>query len=151
MPEKQIRVIIADDHVIMREGLALLLGDEPDIEVVGLAGNGREAIAVTQEQHPDVALLDIAMDDMTGLEVTRHVMKQLPETKIVIVTMHEEKAFFLEALDAGAVGYFLKGSDSRELIETIRTVYNGGKYISPSMSAGSLSEYIKPNDSPSLS
>ncbi len=144
MSEKQIRVIIADDHAIMREGLVLLLEDEPDIEVVAVAGSGHEAIAVTQAHKPDVALLDIAMDDMTGLEVTRRVLAEQPDTRIIIVTMHEEKAFFLEALEAGATGYFLKGSDSHELIETIRTVHDGGLYLSPAMTAGLIKSYVKP-------
>ena len=136
MPEKQIRVVVVDDHAIMREGLVLLLEDESDIEVVGTAESGEGAIAAIQEHNPDIALVDIAMDDMTGLEVTRRVLARQPDTKIIIVTMHEEKAFFVEALEAGAVGYFLKGSDSRELIETIRTVYNGGRYLSPTMTTG---------------
>lgn len=135
MPEKQIRVVVVDDHAIMREGLVLLLEDESDIAVVGAAESGQGAIAAIQEYNPDVALVDIAMDDMTGLEVTRRVLAQQPDTKIIIVTMHEEKAFFVEALEAGAVGYFLKGSDSRELIKTIRTVYNGGLYLSPTMTS----------------
>ncbi len=133
MPEKQIRVVVVDDHAIMREGLALLLEDEPGIEVVGAAESGQGAIAAIREHNPDIALVDIAMDDMTGLEVTRRVLAQQPDTKIIIVTMHEEKAFFVEALEAGASGYFLKGADSRELIETIHTVYNGGRYLSPTM------------------
>ncbi len=151
MPEKQIRVVVVDDHAIMREGLVLLLEDEPDIEVVAAAGSGQGAIDAIQEHDPDVALVDIAMDDMTGLEVTRRVLAQQPDTKIIIVTMHEEKAFFVEALESGAVGYFLKGSDSRELIETIRTVYNGGLYLSPTMSAGLTKPYIKPDNTMSMS
>ncbi len=150
MPEKQIRVVVVDDHAIMREGLVLLLEDESDIAVVGAAESGQGAIAAIQEHNPDIALVDIAMDDMSGLEVTRRVLARQPDTKIIIVTMHEEKAFFLEALEAGAAGYFLKGSDSRELIETIHTVYNGGCYLSPTMTDGLTNPAIKPDDTTSV-
>jgi len=133
MIDQLIRLIVVDDHAIMREGLVKLLEDEPDLQIVGLASNGREAIELTQQKAVDVILLDIVMEDMNGLEAARQILSAQSEAKIIIITMYEEKAFLQEALQAGAKGYFLKGSNSIELIQTIRTVYRGGTYLSPKL------------------
>ncbi len=142
MTNKLIKIILADDHFLMREGLASLLGDVPDIQIVGLAENGAEAIIQAQKYRPDIALMDISMEGIDGLEATRQILALLPNIKVIVLTMHEEKAFLLEALKAGAVGYFLKGSDSNELIRTIRSVHKGEVYISPKIAGGLVEEYL---------
>jgi two-component system response regulator NreC len=132
-----IRIVIADDHIVVREGLAALLEDEPDFKVIGQASTGAEAIALIRHRRPDIALLDISMSDMTGLEVARRCKPELPEVQIIILTMHEEEAFFFEALRIGASGYVLKGAPSDELLSAIRAVHEGGVYL-PTKLAGFL-------------
>lgn len=143
-----IQLIIADDHTIVREGLVSLLEDEPDLKVVGQAGTGREAVALARRHRPDIALLDITMPDMTGLEATRAITAELPEVKVLILTMHEEEAFFFEALRAGAAGYVLKGAGSDELLSAIRAVHEGGVHL-PAKLAGSLvRDYLERHPEP---
>ncbi len=143
MVRKQIKLLVVDDHAIMREGLVRLLEHESDLKVVGLANNGREAIDMAKQKKADVILLDIVMDDMSGLEAARQILSIQPEIKVVMITMYEEKAFFFDALRAGARGYFLKGSDSNELIHTIRNVHKGGTYLDPKMAGWLVEEYLK--------
>ncbi len=143
MKGKPIRLIIADDHGIVREGLAALLSPEPDIEVVGLAGTGREAIVLVRAKRPDLALLDITMPDMNGLEATRHITTYYPEVRVLILTIHEEETFFFEALRAGASGYVLKGASSEELLMAIRAVHEGGVYLPPMLARHLAREYIR--------
>ena len=137
-----IRLIVADDHVVMREGLAGLLEDEPDIIVVGQASNGHEALDLIRQQHPDIALLDITMPDMSGLEVASQSAAYLPKVKILFLTMHEEDAFFFAALRVGAAGYVLKGAPSKELLNAIREVYNGGVYLTPKLAGALVHDYL---------
>ena len=132
-----IRLLLADDHVVMREGLAALLADEPDLKVVAQAEDGCQALALINRHRPDVALLDISMPHKTGLEVTRHLAAEDLDVRILILTMYEEETFFFEALRYGAAGYVLKGAHSDELIGAVRTVYEGGVYLPPQL-AGSL-------------
>lgn len=147
---KPIRLILADDHVVMREGLAALLEDEPDLVVVGQAGNGREAIALVHRHRPDIALLDITMPDMTGLEVAGQIGATAPEVRILILTMHEEEAFFFEALRAGAAGYILKGVHSEELLGAIRVVHEGGVYLPPKLAGRLVQDYLERHPQPLL-
>ena len=133
MTNSTIRLIIVDDHAIMREGLVNLLGHDPDLHIVGLASSGREAVALAQREVVDVILLDIVMDDMTGLEAARQILTAKPDVKIVMMTMYEEKAFIQEARQIGVSGYFLKGSNSTELMQVIRLVHEGGSYVSPKL------------------
>lgn len=135
MSDQPIRLLVVDDHDIMRQGLVRLLQHEDDLDVVGLADNGRQAIILAGLVKPDVILMDIVMDDMGGLDATREILAELPRVKVIMLTMYEEKAFFEEALAAGARGYFLKGSDSAELAKTIRIVHQGGTYFSPRLAA----------------
>lgn len=146
---KPIRLIIADDHVVVREGLVALLEDEPDLEVVGQAGTGREAIAVVTQHQPDIALLDITMPDMNGLEATREIVARLPQVNVLILTMHEEEAFFFEALRAGAAGYVLKGGGSEELLGAIRAVHEGGVYLPPALAGRLVQDYFNYRSTPS--
>jgi len=133
MTNSTIRLIIVDDHAIMREGLVTLLGDEPDLQIVGLASGGREAVELAQQEAVDVILLDIVMDDMTGLDAARQILAAKPDVKIVMITMYEEKAFIQQAKQIGVSGYFLKGSNSSELMQVIRLVHEGGTYLSPKL------------------
>lgn len=137
-----IRVLIADDHVVMREGMSLLLEAEPDIEVVGQAGDGQEAWKRALELKPDVILMDITMPRKSGLEVTQHLQNTLPETRILILTMHEGDEFFFRTLQAGASGYVLKGASPDELLTAIRAVHEGGVYLYPTMAAKLMNDYL---------
>jgi len=147
---KPIRLIIADDHAVVREGLAAMLEDEPDLQVVGLVGTGREAVALARQQQPDIALLDITMPDMNGLEATRQLMAAQSMVKVLILTMHEEEAFFFEALRAGAAGYVLKGAGSEELLSAIRAVHEGGVYLPPKLAGGLVRDHLERYPQPPL-
>ncbi|MEK7872755.1 MAG: response regulator transcription factor, partial [Chloroflexota bacterium] len=120
---RRVRLVVADDHTLLLQGLVALLKEEPKLEVVGQATTGRKALDEVRRLRPDIALLDITMPDMNGLEVTRAVTAQFPEVKVLILTMHEEEAFFFEALRAGASGYVLKGASGEELLSAIFAVY----------------------------
>jgi two-component system response regulator NreC len=137
-----IRLIVADDHVVMREGLVALLKDEPDLKVVGQASNGREALDLIRHHRPDVALLDITMPDMSGLEVASQCAAYLPQVKILFLTMHEEDTFFFAALRVGAAGYVLKGAPSRDLLNAIREVHGGGVYLTPKLAGALVHDYL---------
>lgn len=151
MKVKPIRMIIADDHEVLREGLAALLQDDPSIEIVAQASNGRDAVDLAHEFKPDIVLLDITMDEMTGLEAIRHLQ---PDTRVIFLTMHIETEFFFEALRLGAHGYFLKGSHTDELIGAIHAVHKGGVYLPPQLAGNIVSEFLgdlgeSPLDKPS--
>lgn len=133
----RLRLVVADDHTLMLQGLVALLKDEPNVEVVATATNGRQALEEIKRFHPDIALLDITMPVMNGLEVTREVVAHFPEVKVLLLTMHEEEAFFFEALRVGASGYVLKDASSEELLPAIFAVYEGGVYLPPKL-AGML-------------
>jgi two-component system response regulator NreC len=137
-----IRLIVADDHIVMREGLVALLNDEPDLRVVGQASNGREALDLIRQHQPDIALLDITLPDMSGLEVASQCATMAPQVKILFLTMHEEGAFFFAALRVGAAGYVLKGAPSRELLNAIRDVHAGGVFLTPRLAGALVHDYL---------
>lgn len=149
-PSETIRLIIADDHVIVREGLVALLEDESDLAVVGQAGTGREAVRLAHQYRPDIALLDITMPDGNGLEAARHILADIPEVKVLILTIHDEEAFFFEALRAGAAGYVLKGAGSDELLSAIRAVNEGGVYLLPKLAGKLVQDYLDHHPQPLL-
>ncbi len=126
-----IRVVIADDHRLMRTGLRRLLEMEPDMEVVGEAADGREAIEVSLREHPDVVLMDISMPGLGGIEAARTITGQLEGTRILFLTIHGEEQYVLEAIQAGAAGYVLKDISSATLVEAVRRVARGGAYVDP--------------------
>ncbi len=137
-----ITLVIADDHVIMREGLAMTLNNEPDLKVVAEASNGRDVLTLIQQHQPDIALLDITMENMTGLEVARQSQANFPHVKLIFLTMHEDTEFFFEALRSGASGYVLKGSRTNVLLAAIRAVHKGGIYLSPQLAGELVDEFF---------
>jgi DNA-binding NarL/FixJ family response regulator len=141
-----IRVIIVDDHAIMREGIAALLAIHDDIEIVGEAADGREALAVVSELSPDVVLLDISMPLMDGLEATRRIRKARPDTNVLILTQHEDKEYVLSAVKAGAAGCISKKAVSSELVSAIRAVYRGGSFLYPSVAKLLIEDYLQRTD-----
>jgi two-component system, NarL family, response regulator NreC len=138
----KIRIIIADDHAIVREGVRLLLQSQPDIEVVAEASNGREAVAKARQLLPDIVLMDIAMPQMNGLEATALIKRELPQVEVLALTMHDEYEYFLEVLRHGASGYVLKGASSDQLLTAIHAVQDGGVYIHPSVAKSLVTDYI---------
>jgi DNA-binding NarL/FixJ family response regulator len=139
----KIRVLIADDHVIVREGLRTLLEAQSNIEVVGEATGGEEAVNKTKDVQPDVVLMDITMPGMNGLEATRQIRKNSPDVKILVLTMHEDDDYFFSILEAGASGYFIKGGSSSELISALQAVWRGDVFIYPTMAKKLLSDYLQ--------
>jgi len=129
-----ITTIIVDDHVIMRDGLRGLLEEESDIEVVGEADNGRDAVKIVLEKTPDIVIMDIAMHDMNGIEATRQIKKENSKIKIIALSMQSERQIVIGMFRAGASAYLLKDSTSIELVEAIRAVYLGRKYLSEKIS-----------------
>jgi NarL family two-component system response regulator LiaR len=127
----KIRALVVDDHPIVREGICALLAVVGDIEVVGEAANGSEAIDMVRELQPDVVLMDIAMPIMGGLEATRRICREFPRTKVLILTQYDDKEYVLPVIEAGAAGFVSKAAASSELILGIRSVYRGDSYLSP--------------------
>ncbi len=140
---KKMRVLIADDHVIVREGLLAILQAQPDIEVVGEATDGKQAVTRTKELRPDIVLMDITMQGMNGLEATYQIKQDYPDVKILVLTMHESDEYFYKMLTAGASGYFVKGGSSSELISALRVVWQGDVFLYPSMAKKLLSDYLQ--------
>ena len=137
------RVLIADDHLIMREGLRALLESREGIEVVGEATNGQEAVEQVAGLRPDIVLMDISMPVMNGLDATRAIKKANPDVKILILTMHEGDAYFFNILEAGASGYFIKGGSASELISALQAVAGGDVFLYPTMAKKLLVDYLQ--------
>lgn len=127
----RIKIILADDHVLIREGFKSLLGKSPDFEIVGEAEDGRSLIELVKQTPTDVILVDITMPGLTGVEAMEQLKKSNPDLKFIILSMHEEREYVLNSVKTGAEGYLLKNVERKELENAITTVYNGGKYFSP--------------------
>ena len=136
-----IRVLLADDHAIMRQGLRMVLSAESGIEVVGEAEDGREAVALVERLHPDVVVMDISMPHLNGLEATRQIRQRFPEVQVVILTMHENRAYYLQFARVGAAGCVLKRSLGTELMTAIQAAARGESYLPPSIAATVLADY----------
>ncbi len=131
---KKFRIIIAEDHTILREGLRSLLSSSPDFEIVGEAEDGREAIRCVEKLKPDLILTDLSMPRMNGMDAIWEIKRRSPETKILVLTVHKTEEYILAALQAGADGYLLKDSTHAELLMAVKHVLSGKHYISPGIS-----------------
>ena len=138
-----IDILLAEDHAVMRTGLRLVLERQPDFRVVGEASDGREAVGLAQQHKPDVVVMDIGMPNLNGIEAARQVTASLPQTCVVILSMHSDEAYVLRALKAGARGYLLKESAESDLIAAIRAVHNGKAYFSPAVSRMLVEDYVR--------
>ncbi len=141
MPDERIRVLIADDHELFRRGLRMVLEDEDDIEVVGEAGDGTDAVALTSETVPDVVVMDVRMPEVSGIDATAQIKEELPHTKILMLTISDEEDDLYEAIKAGANGYLLKEISIDEVGDAVRSVHGGQSLISPSMASKLLDEF----------
>ncbi|MBI3176941.1 MAG: response regulator transcription factor [Chloroflexi bacterium] len=139
---KPIRVLIADDHTIVRAGVRLLLEAEPDMEVVGEALTGDEAVVAAESLKPNVILMDISMPGLNGMEATGKIKARFPEIQVLVLTMHRSDEYFFEVLKAGASGYVLKGAETNELIGAIRAVARGEVFLYPTMAKQLLRDYL---------
>lgn len=138
-----LRLVLADDHTVVREGLRALLESESDFEVVGQANNGDEVVPLVRDLHPDVVVLDLMMGGKSGLDVTRELTERYPATRVLILSMHQSEAYVLEALRNGAAGYALKQAEAGELERAIREVAAGRRYLSPPLSERALDAYAR--------
>ena len=139
-----IRVLIADDHAIVRTGLRALIHSEPTMELVGEASGGYEAIDLIEKTMPEILVLDLSMPDIDGIAVTRKIKPQFPSVRILVLTIHEDEALLRAVLKAGAAGYILKGAAEAELISAIHTIMRGELYVDPSMVRKLLSDEVPP-------
>lgn len=139
---KKIRVLLADDHAVLRAGLRALLNAQPDIEVVGEAGDGAQALQLAQALAADIALLDISMPGMDGLAALRQMCRLCPQTRAVVLTMHEEAGFLRQVLEAGGAGYVLKRAAESELLAAIRAVRRGEVFVDPAMTRELVQAYL---------
>jgi DNA-binding NarL/FixJ family response regulator len=138
-----VRILVVDDHVLMREGLVSMLAEEPDFEVAGEAANGRQAVALAGKLAPDVVVLDIAMPDLNGIDAARRIHSRLPNVKIIALSRHKEHRSVLDMLKAGAAGYLPKSCAFEELGRAIRSVCSGRMYLSPEVTAPVLKDLVK--------
>ena len=132
----RIRCVIADDHALVRQGIRRLLQDESDVEVIGEAGDAAEALKSVMELRPDILLMDVGMPGFSSFEAARIVQRDLPGTRVVFLTMHEDQDYVMEGLQAGASGYLLKDTPAAKLISVLREVHQGGKFVSPEVLGG---------------
>jgi two-component system, NarL family, response regulator NreC len=144
----QIRILLADDHTIIRSGVRLLLEQQPDFKVVAEANDGREAVELVSKHHPEVAVLDIGMPQLNGIEATRQIVAFCagggePVTQVVILSMHADEGYVLRALKAGARAYILKNSAEADLIRAVRSVADGKSFFSPVISKMLLEDYVR--------
>ncbi len=141
MSDRVIKILLVDDHTIVRQGLKLILSAHPDLNVIGEAANGREAVEAAQRLRPDVIVMDVAMPEMNGIEATRQLIQANPRTRVLVLSMHKEPVYVREILRAGARGYILKDAIDTELLNAVRSVGQGDGYISPAVSGALLSDY----------
>jgi DNA-binding NarL/FixJ family response regulator len=143
MSERTItRILLADDHALVRRGVRLILDGEPDLTVVAEAGDGAEAIDKARSHHPDLAILDIAMPRMTGLQAARELSRRQPDLRILILTMYDNEQYFFEALRAGASGYVLKSVADRDLVEACRAAMRGEPFLYPGAITALIRNYL---------
>ena len=137
------RILVMDDHTLIRRGIVGLLSSQPDMEVVGEAGNGQDALACAEKLSPDVVLMDIGMPGMNGLEATKNIKDLRPGTHVLVLTVHDREDYLFQALRAGAAGYILKGADVQDLLSAIRSVRDGQVYLYPTMTKKLLADFLR--------
>ncbi len=143
MPEKIIRILLADDHSVVRRGFGMILAAQSDLEVIGEAANGREAVEQAERLQPDLVVMDVSMPELNGIEATRRVLEVAPRTRVLALSMHRDAVYVREILRAGAVGYLLKEAGDDDLLAAVRAVAQGQGYLSPAVSDAVLSDYRK--------
>jgi len=143
-------IVLAEDHQILRQGLKMMLGAEKAFRLVGEAGDGLEAVRIVKATKPNVLVLDLMIPHLHGLEVTRQLSKDCPRTKIVILSMHADEPYVVEALRSGALGYVLKECTAANLIEAIQSVASGKRYLSPALAERALAAFFQNPSEPGL-
>ncbi len=138
---RRIRILLADDHAVVRQGFKMILSAQPDMEIVGEAGNGREAVELAEQLHPDIVVMDVAMPELNGIEATRRLSASAPHSRVVALSMHKDSVYVREILRAGARGYLLKDSPAPDLLAAVRAVASGEGFLSPAVSDAVLNDY----------
>jgi len=140
---KKVKLMLVDDHKIVRQGIKKLLEEEPDLQVAGEAANGREAVKKATELKPDVILMDITLSNLNGLEATKQIKKVLPDVKVIMLTMHKNEEYVLQSFQAGASGYILKEGAVEELVSAIRSIHQDKSFLSPTISKTLIDAYLR--------
>jgi len=136
-----IRILLADDHVLVRQGFKLILAEQPDMQIAGEAANGREAVEQAEKLQPDIVVMDVTMPELNGIEATRRITTAAPRARVLALSMHKDAVYVREILRAGARGYLLKDSADADLIAAVRSVAKGEAYLSPAISDAVLTDY----------
>jgi DNA-binding NarL/FixJ family response regulator len=139
----RLRILLADDHTIVRQGLRKVIEERPEWEVVAEAGDGREAVRQAEEHKPDIAIVDVAMPLLNGIETARQIKRKAPDTRIIVLTMHADEAYVTQMLQAGASGYLLKDSADVDLIQAVAEVSRGRSFFSPAIARVMLDDYVR--------
>jgi two-component system response regulator NreC len=139
----RVRILLADDHTLVRQGLRKLLEECPDWEVIAEAGDGREAVRLAEQHKPDVAILDVAMPLLNGIEATRQITKRVPSTRVLVLSMHADEAYVTQILQAGATGYLLKDSADVDLLKAVGEAAQGRSFFSPAIARVMLDDYVR--------
>ena len=138
---KKIRILLADDHAVVRQGFKMILDAQADMEIVGEAANGREAVDLAERLKPDIVVMDVAMPELNGIEATRRLASSAPHVRVVALSMHKDSVYVREILRAGARGYLLKDSGAEDLVHAVRSVAGGESWLSPAVSNAVLDDY----------
>lgn len=139
----KVRILLADDHTILRNGIRAILEDEPGMEVVGEAEDGRMAVTLACQLKPDIVIMDIAMPLLNGLEATRQIKRSCPGVKVIVLSMHDNEEYIIQMLEAGAMGYILKDAAAKELIQALRSVHRGEAVLSPAITRIVIEDYLR--------
>ena len=139
----RVRILLADDHTLVRQGLRKLLEERPDWEVIAEAGDGREAVRLAEQHKPDVAILDVAMPLLNGIEATRQITRRTPGTRVLVLSMHADEAYVTQILQAGATGYLLKDSADVDLVKAVGEAARGKSFFSPAIARVMLDDYVR--------
>lgn len=142
---KKIRIVLADDHVLVRDGIKALLEDQDGIEVVDEASNGKEALVIVEKNNPDLLIVDIRMPELNGIEVVTKINKTFPNVRTLVLSMHDSEEYVVQAIQAGADGYLLKGASKNEFIKALNKVASGGKYFTGDISAIIMNNFVSGN------